>query len=100
MIDNDKIVSICMVNSYNLITGKKTLDDILENSKHPYFLWNIIHNEIDDEIFDTFIDLMIGHYEYSEEYEKCAELLSIKNHEKDQRNKYKRKITKSNKVGK
>ena len=100
MIDNDKIVSICMVNSYNLITGKKTLDDILENSKHPYFLWNIIHNEIDDEIFDTFIDLMISHYEYSEEYEKCAELLSIKNYEKDQRNKYKRKITKSNKVGK
>lgn len=100
MIDNDKIVSICMVNSYNLITGKKTLDDILDNSKHPYFLWNIIHNEIDDEIFDTFIDLMIGHYEYSEEYEKCAELLSIKNYEKDQRNKYKRKITKSNKVGK
>ena len=88
-----------MINSYNLITGKKTLEDILENSKHPYFLWNIIHNEIDDEIFDTFIDLMIGHYEYSEEYEKCAELLNIKNYEKGKRDKYKRKITKADKVG-
>tara|TARA_R110002020_G_scaffold140089_2_gene311316 strand:+ start:1171 stop:1470 length:300 start_codon:yes stop_codon:yes gene_type:complete len=98
MINNDKIVGICMFNSYNLITGKKTLNEILEESKHPYFLWNIIHSDIDDEVFDTFIDLMIGHYEYSEEYEKCSELLNIKNYEKDKRDKYKRKITKTDKV--
>tara|TARA_R100001377_G_scaffold66253_1_gene41495 strand:+ start:983 stop:1282 length:300 start_codon:yes stop_codon:yes gene_type:complete len=90
--ENEKLVYICMENSYNLITGKKSIEYILENSNYPYFLWNIIGDEVEDELFEEYVDLIIDHYEHYEDYEKCAELLNIKNYGKKTRNKYKRKI--------
>tara|TARA_R110002020_G_C16230015_1_gene768269 strand:+ start:996 stop:1295 length:300 start_codon:yes stop_codon:yes gene_type:complete len=96
--NNDELVYICMENSYNLITGKKSIEYILDNSEHPYFLWNVIGDEIEDDIFDEFIDLIIDHYEYYEDYEKCAELLNIKNYGKKGRNKYKRQIKQTNTI--
>ena len=69
-----------MENAYQLITKKKTLDDIFY--------------ELDENIIDTFhlpfdpitedgrtpdiIDMVIEYYTSTEEYEKCAELVKIK----------------------
>ena len=55
---------------------RKTFDDILDKDEEAYFIFNAIeeNKDIDNDIIDTLIE----HYEYSEEYEKCAELISIK----------------------
>ncbi len=70
-----------MQNAYNLITKKKTLDDI--------------YYELEEDLIDMFplpfdpvsedgrspaiIDIVIEHFTETEEYEKCAELVKIKN---------------------
>jgi hypothetical protein len=70
-----------MENAYQIITKKKTLDDI--------------YYDLDAKIIDEFhlpfdpiqedgrspdiIDMVIEYYTGTEEYEKCAELVKIKN---------------------
>ena len=69
-----------MDNAYNLITKRKTLDDI--------------YYELEDDTIDGFplpfdpviedgrstdiIDIVVEHFTHTEEYEKCAELVKIK----------------------
>ena len=70
-----------MQNAYDLITKRKTIDEIFY--------------ELDEELIDEFplpfnptledgrtedvIDIVISHFTETEEYEKCAELVKIKN---------------------
>ena len=70
-----------MNNAYDIITKRKTLDDI--------------YYELEDDIIDGFplpfdpviedgrsndiIDIVIEYFTSTEEYEKCAELVKIKN---------------------
>jgi|TARA_R110000744_G_scaffold12332_3_gene36710 hypothetical protein len=70
--DEDK----CMNNSYLLITGKKTVEDFLDYEGDLYFIHNPDELTLtaDDEIFDQLIDYFI----YTEEYEKCGEILELK----------------------
>ena len=96
MIGTQEIIDICVENSYNLLTGKKSIEDILDSSSRPYFLWNVVEEELDQEIFDSFIDFMINYYEEMEYYERCAVLLNIKLNE---RNKCQRKIREANSIG-
>ena len=71
--DEDK----CMNNSYLLLTGKKKLNDFFKSKEDLYFIHNpdetILHGE--NEVYDVLID----HFIYTEEYEKCQELVKIKN---------------------
>ena len=69
------------LNSYYIVTGKKTIEDILkENKKNDiYFLEDPVAMKITIEILDE----LILHFESSEEYEKCQELLTIKNDIRD-----------------
>jgi hypothetical protein len=83
MIGTQEIIDICVENSYNLLTGKKSIEDILDSSSRPYFLWNVVEEELDQEIFDSFIDFMINYYEEMEYYERCAVLLNIKLNERN-----------------
>ena len=69
-----------MENAYDIITKRKTLDDI--------------YYELEDDIIDGFplpfdpviedgrsndiIDIVVEHFTHTEEYEKCAELVKIK----------------------
>ena len=69
-----------MNNAYDIITKRKTLDDI--------------YYELEDDIIDGFplpfdpviedgrsndiIDIVVEHFTHTEEYEKCAELVKIK----------------------
>ena len=69
-----------MENAYYIITGKKTLDDLL----------NDLGEGTADDIalpFDPMredgktpdiVEMLIDHYEQHEDYEKCAELTNIK----------------------
>jgi len=71
MIDN--FINTGIVNSYELIVGEKTMDELIEKSKIPIFF---IHPEenYDNEDLDTMIDYFIT----TEEYEKCAILNKLK----------------------
>ena len=96
MIWTQEIIDICVENSYNLLTGKKSIEDILDSSSRPYFLWNVVEEDLDQEIFDSFIDFMINYYEDMEYYERCAVLLNIKLNE---RNKCKQENREIDRVG-
>tara|TARA_Y100001938_G_C8005534_1_gene387096 strand:+ start:399 stop:689 length:291 start_codon:yes stop_codon:yes gene_type:complete len=96
MLDTQEIIDICVENSYNLLTGKKSIEDILDSSSRPYFLWNVVEEDLDQEIFDSFIDFMINYYEDMEYYERCAVLLNIKLNE---RNKCKQENREIDRVG-
>ena len=71
MIDN--FINTGIVNSYKLIVGEKTMEELIEKSKIPIFF---IHPEenYDNEDLDTMIDYFIT----TEEYEKCAILNKLK----------------------
>ena len=71
MINN--FINTGIVNSYKLIVGEKTMDELIEKSKIPIFF---IHPEenYDNEDLDTMIDYFIT----TEEYEKCAILNKLK----------------------
>ena len=64
-----------MRNSFGVLTNRCTIDDILENysGTDAMFYGNPYDMTTDD------IDEIIFFYENTEEYEKCSELLSIKN---------------------
>ncbi len=71
MFDEDK----CMNNSYLLLTGRKRLEDFF-NEDEVYFIYNPDEPILsgDNPVYDTLID----YYIYTEEYEKCQELLNLK----------------------
>ena len=71
MIDN--FLNKGIINSYKLIVGEKTMDEIVEKSKLPIFFINP-QEDYDNEDLDTMIDYFIS----TEEYEKCAVLTKLK----------------------
>ena len=69
--DEDK----CFNNTYQIITGRKTLVDFLDTEEELWFLHdpakdNLRHN---DPVYNELINYFI----YTEEYEKCAEILEL-----------------------
>jgi hypothetical protein len=90
MIDTQEIIDICVANSYDLLTGKKSIEQILDSPSQSYFLWNVVEENLDQKVFDGLMDFMIKYYE------RCAVLLNIKINE---RVKYKQETRKSNRVG-
>lgn len=70
--DEDK----CMNNSYLLVTGKKKLEDFFKTDDDVYF----VHNP-DEPILNSdhpVYEILMDHFIYTEEYEKCQVLLEIK----------------------
>ena len=83
-----------MQNAYDLITRKQTLDDVYdefeENGVSKYYLpfdpieayleYYLPFDPIrEDGRTPDIIDMVIEYYTGTEEYEKCAELVKIKN---------------------
>ena len=69
-----------MNNAYNLITKRKTIDDIyyeLEEDTIGDFPLPF-DPIVEDGRTDDVIDMVIEHFTSTEEYEKCAELIKIK----------------------
>lgn len=69
-----------MQNAYNLITRKKTLDDVydkLEDTQgEAYYLPFDPYTE--DGRTPDIIDMVVEYFSEVEEYEKCSELIKIK----------------------
>ena len=94
---NERMTRAAFENTYLILTGKATYDALLEkesmqkgsidqhmntavlfnpfasnyNAKFPH-----LHNEVDR---NELVDCMIEYYTETEEYEKCADLVKIKN---------------------
>jgi len=70
-----------MENAYDIITKRKTLDDIyysLEEDEFDKFFLPFDPIQEDGRTEDI-IDMVIEYFIKTEEYEKCAELTNIKN---------------------
>jgi len=71
-----------MDNAYNFVTKKITLDDIFEAAESEGELVNFYlpFDPLDSDGRDEgTLDLLIEHFTEIEEYEKCQELVNIKN---------------------
>ena len=70
-----------MNNAYDIITKKKTVDDIYFDLEDEDY--NIYYLPFDPTSEDgrtpAIIDMVIEYYTNTEEYEKCTELVKIKN---------------------
>jgi hypothetical protein len=74
--DNRKEYSQSIDNSYKYLIEKKTFEEIyLQNNPDNLY---IFFGEVDQDIENDEIDVMISHYEETEEYEKCHKLKSLK----------------------
>jgi len=78
-----KTVEIGINNTYRLLSGEATMEDIVESmvdqNEDPIFLI-----EPGKETADNFLlDLMIEYFEDLEEYEKCGTILKLKTDEKN-----------------
>ena len=69
----DKFIENGIINSYKLIVGEKTIDEIVEKTKLPIFFINPEENYDNDDL-----DTMIDYFVTTEEYEKCAVLTKLK----------------------
>lgn len=67
---------MCMRHTYNLLLGKKTLDELIEETAELTLMFNPKRKYVsmEDDLYDTLIE----YFTYTEEYEKCAELLRAK----------------------
>ena len=75
-----EMYNTAMENAYDIITKRKTLDDIyyaLEEDKFDKFFLPFDPIEEDGRSEDV-IDMVIEYFIQTEEYEKCAELTKIK----------------------
>jgi len=75
-----EIYEEAMYNAYLLITKKQTLDDVYQDFeedglKKYYLPFDPI---VEDGRTEDIIDMVIEHFITREEYEKCAELVKIK----------------------
>tara|TARA_R100000951_G_scaffold26046_1_gene22076 strand:+ start:11259 stop:11534 length:276 start_codon:yes stop_codon:yes gene_type:complete len=75
-----EMYNTAMENAYNIITKRKTLDDIyyaLEDEEFDKFFLPF-DPIIEDGRSEDIIDMVIEYFIQIEEYEKCAELTKIK----------------------
>ena len=63
----------CIRNTYEVLTEKQRIEDILEDNYQAMFFCNPLAIDLKD------IDEMINFFENTEEYEKCSELVEYKN---------------------
>lgn len=71
-IDVIKNLDLAMNNSYKLLTGKNTFEE-LAVTKQVFFA-----HDIDHELSDVDFDFIIEYFSDSDDFEKCIELKKIK----------------------
>jgi len=67
---------LCMRQTYSLLLGKKTLEELMKRNREVYLIFNPSREYItmDDDVYDTLIE----YFTLTEEYEKCSELVKAK----------------------
>ncbi len=75
MVEDYILIEEAMYNGYKIATGKMTIEDLLDEDEN---MVSAFYPEMQKKRKITSIENMIGYFECEEQYEKCAELLLIK----------------------
>lgn len=70
----NQYLDLSIENTFNVLTGIQSFEEILEKAIEP----PIFFVEPGEGLDNDQIDVMIEHYEFFEEYEKCGLLLKMK----------------------
>ena len=73
IINYNNMIEECIRNTYEVLTEKQRIEDILEDEPTSMFYGNPFKITLKD------VDEMIEFFENTEEYEKCMELVYIQN---------------------
>jgi hypothetical protein len=73
--EEERIIESTMHWSYMLITKQITFDELMELDVEFGLLY---HPEDENNNYREIIDTLLDHYIYTEEYEKCQDLVDIK----------------------
>lgn len=71
MFSDESILRVAMLNSYDIVTGIATQEELLETDL-GYFIFNP-----SEGFKSSDLDLMIAYFEDNEEYEKCQKIKEI-----------------------
>ena len=61
-----------IINSYKVLTGKRTVQEIVDKIKYPIFLF-----DPDGDYTDEDVNTIIDYFAECEDYEKCIELKEL-----------------------
>ena len=78
----DEFMTVGIVSSYMMLVEKKSMQEVLElhNKYNKDSVFFIAPSDLRNNRFNELdLDAMIEHFIMTEEYEKCAELVKIKN---------------------
>ena len=70
---DEEMLDDSIINSYYVLTGKATIEDIVECQEFPMFFINP-----EDELDESSLNDMLDYFISTEEYEKCQELIELK----------------------
>ena len=70
----NEFIEIGINNSYLIMTGKSSIEELIENKSESIIFFTSPENYTSEDI-----DEMIEYFESTEEYEKCMELVYVKN---------------------
>jgi len=70
---DEEMLDDSIINSYYVLTGKATIEDIVKRQEFPMFFINP-GDELDEDSLNDMLDYFIS----TEEYEKCSELIKLK----------------------
>ena len=70
---DEEMLDDSIINSYYVLTGKATIEDIIKRQEFPMFFINP-----EDELDESSLNDMLDYFISTEEYEKCSELIKLK----------------------
>ena len=70
---DEEMLNDSILNSYYVLTGKATVENIIKRQEFPMFFINP-GEELDEDSLNDMLDYFIS----TEEYEKCSELIKLK----------------------
>ena len=69
---DEEMLDDSIINSYYVLTGKATIEDIIKCQEFPMFFINP-----EDELGEDTLNDMLDYFISTEEYEKCQELVEL-----------------------
>lgn len=74
IVSNDKFIELSMINSYKILTGKNTFDELIDTNEEE--IW--VAHDIRKDLKDIDFDLILDYFAEKNDFEKCIELKKIK----------------------
>ncbi len=78
-VTNDELARLANDNTFNILMGNITVDELFNQDIDIPLLIDPSQGSISDESKVEILDSMIEYYVEEEDYEKCSELVKLKN---------------------